>query len=376
MNSSNARLPVVRTLSRYFIVRYLSFFVAILVISTLTITLVEVFVNIDDSFRTDVGESSLLEYLLIRVPSYYLRDLLPVSAFAAAFFSVAISVQRSEWLAAQAAGIPAWRMVLPLTAAGLGVAALAFLIGEAFLTKATYRYASYQKTDIGDRIFEANRYWHRSGDDLYWIAGAHPDRGSLSEAQIFRRSPKGRLLSVTYMNKVQIDPDGSWRSKNATLREFDPEHPEAPPITKRGLTLDLPPMSEGLDWLIFSEPKALTVPELAHHIEHNAEREGIRSQKMRRQLEAVLHHRLSDPLIIVMLTLIAIPFALRVQPGGNMVWPAVLGLASVTGFFFLRSLLQELILKGVLPPALATWFLPALITIGTLIALSRSSQPR
>ena len=374
--NSNARLPAVRTLSRYFIVRYLSFFVAILVISTLTITLVEAFVNIEESFSTESDESSLLHYLLIRVPSYYLRDLLPISAFAAAFFSVAISVQRSEWLAVQTGGIPARRIVLPLAMAGLGIAALSFVVGETLLTKATYHYASYSKTDMSDRIFDTGRYWHRSGNDLYRIKGADVENQTLRNVQIFRRTPKGRLISQTYARNVQVTPDGSWHDERATLLEFDPEHPEEPPRVQRDFVLDLPPLDEGLDWLTFSEPKALTTAELVHHIERNESEKGIRPQLLKRRLQAFLHQRLSDPLIIVILTLLAIPFALRVQPGGSIAWAAVTGLAAIISFFFLQSLAHGLILKGVIPPGFSTWLLPGLITIGTLFALSRGSQPR
>ena len=354
----------------------MSFFVAILIVSTLTITLVEAFVNIDEGFSSDAGESSLLQYLLIRIPSYYLRELLPISAFAAAFFSVAISVQRSEWLAVQAAGIPAWRMVVPIALAGLGIASLAFLLGEAVMTRATSQYALYQTTDKSEQVFDGSRYWHRSGDDLYRIKGADPERRTLGRVEIFRRSPKGRLLSITYLRNVRVTPDGSWHAKNATLREFDPDHPEERPTVQHGLTLELPAMSEALDWLVFSEPEALTVPELNHHIQRSVGQDGIRAQKLRRHLQTFLHQRLTDPVIIVMLTLIAIPFALRVQPGGNMVWAAVMGLAVIVSFFFLRSLLQGLVLKGILPPVTTAWLLPVAMTAGTLIALSRSSQPR
>jgi hypothetical protein len=55
---------------------------------------------------------------------------------------------------------------------------------------------------------------------------------------------------------------------------------------------------------------------------------------------------------------------------------AVAGLAAVIFFFFFQSLAHGLILKGVIPPGLSTWFLPALISLGTLLSLSRSSQPR
>ncbi|MFP6641637.1 MAG: hypothetical protein VCC04_15440, partial [Myxococcota bacterium] len=69
-----------RTLSRYFAVRYLNFFVAILIVSTLTITLVETFVNFEEASDPAEGMISLLRYLLIRIPSYYLHELIPISA--------------------------------------------------------------------------------------------------------------------------------------------------------------------------------------------------------------------------------------------------------------------------------------------------------
>ena len=365
-----------RTLSRYFIVRYLSFFVAILVISTLTITLVEAFVNIEESFSTESGESSLLQYLLIRVPSYYLRDLLPISAFAAAFFSVAISVQRSEWLAAQAAGIPAVRIVLPLALAGLGVGALSFVVGETLLTKTTQHFASYKEEDIGDRIFDAGRYWHRSGDNLYRITNPDFENRRLGNVQIFRRTPKGRLLSQTFARNVQVASDGSWHAEKATLLEFDPQHPEEPPLIQRNFVLDLPPLNESLDWLTFRDPRALTVEQLLNQIERHSNQARIRARHTNTRLQASLHQRLSDPLIIVMMTLWAIPFALKVQPGGSVAWPATLGLVAIISFFFCQSLIHGLILEGIIPVGSSTWILPGLVTLGTLFALSRSSRPQ
>jgi lipopolysaccharide export LptBFGC system permease protein LptF len=83
----------VRILSRYFVVRFTSLFAAILFASTLTIVIVEMLLNLDDMLRTQQGLVGVLQYLFLRIPSYYLRDLLPISAFAASFFTLAAAAR-------------------------------------------------------------------------------------------------------------------------------------------------------------------------------------------------------------------------------------------------------------------------------------------
>ena len=79
------------TLSRYFVARYLGLFVLILVVAALAIAVVELLIGTDEFLDPEVGPRNALGWVLLRIPSYYLRDLVPISAFFAAcdFFAAA-----------------------------------------------------------------------------------------------------------------------------------------------------------------------------------------------------------------------------------------------------------------------------------------------
>lgn len=374
--NSNARLPPVRTLTRYFAVRYLNFFFAILIVSTLTITLVETFVNFDDGLDPNEGIISLARYLLIRIPSYYFADLIPISAFSAAFFSLAIATQRFEWVAIQAAGLSVRQIVLPLIIAAAGLTALTALLGETLLTRAAAGEASLVERSTDQLTFRGGVFWHHGGDSLYKMADADAAERTLRSVEIFHRTPKGRLKSLIYAPLVRVDPNGNWHLKGASIREFDPEHPEEPARIRLNVDFELPPLSEDSGWLDETRPDALTLSELREYISESSRGEGVRAAAIRLRLTALLHERLTEPVLVMVLTILAIPFALRVKPGGNLASPAILAFGFLASFFFLRSLFQGLIGEGLLPPAVTFWSVPVAFGLGSLIALTRSSRPR
>ena len=111
---SNARLLLVRILSRYFVARFLRYFVAIFVASALGIATVEMLLNFDDMLKGGHGTEGVVTYLLLRIPSYYLRELVPICTFAAAFTTLGLAARWFESTAAKAGGISPYRLILPV----------------------------------------------------------------------------------------------------------------------------------------------------------------------------------------------------------------------------------------------------------------------
>ena len=58
-----------RILTRYLIARFLGTFAAFLVVSTLTIIVVEMMLNLGDMLRDDSGLRGVSSYLFLRIPS-------------------------------------------------------------------------------------------------------------------------------------------------------------------------------------------------------------------------------------------------------------------------------------------------------------------
>ena len=66
---SNATLPVVRILSRYFATRFFVMYAVGLVVSTLTIVVIEMLLNLDDMLSNNREATAPLRYLMPRIPS-------------------------------------------------------------------------------------------------------------------------------------------------------------------------------------------------------------------------------------------------------------------------------------------------------------------
>ncbi|MFP6640589.1 MAG: LptF/LptG family permease, partial [Myxococcota bacterium] len=300
-------------------------------------------------------------------------DALPI--FSAAFFSLAISTQRLEWIAVQAAGQSIRQIVLPLVIAAFGLAVLTAVLGETLLTRAAGGTASRLHRSTDQLTFRGGVFWHHSGTTIYKMAHANPSERTLRSVEIFRRTPEGRLKTLISAPHVRVGEDGRWHLEGAHIREFDPEHPERPAQISLNVDLELPPLSEDSNWLEETRPTTLSVPELMDYIAQQTSDRGVRAHAMKQRLTSLLHQRLTEPILVVVLTVLAIPFALRVTPGGSIGGPAIVGFGVLASFFFLRSLSQGLIIEGLLPPAVTLWVVPMAFALASLIALARTSRP-
>ena len=365
----------VPTLFRYFIVRYLKFFVAILTILLLTITLVETFVNFERSFTPQGSQLSLWRYLIIRVPSYYLRDLIPVSAFMACLYSLATCVQRSEWTTMQTAGISAGAILRPIMAGGIIVALFLIVLSETWLPQLFSDYSAVREKSVDELTFSDGNIWHANGQDIYRIRSSDIKTRTLKRVVIYQRNQAGRLTSVIRAPLVQVQSDGSWTSKNANIRRFDPEHPEKPAQVDLNVEVKLPGLTETSPFILLSKPQSLTLPQMLEYV--TKERSDTRSRlkaKLHRMV-MFIHFRLSEFILILLLTLVAVPFALRVTPGGSITQISIWALLTLASLLFLRNLGQELSLEGILGPFAGNWALPLLSASAALLAISRSSRP-
>ena len=75
-----------RILTRYLVARFLGLFAVFLILSMGTIIVMEMMLNLGDMLKGDRGLPGAASYLILRIPSYYLGDLIPIVAFAAGWY--------------------------------------------------------------------------------------------------------------------------------------------------------------------------------------------------------------------------------------------------------------------------------------------------
>jgi lipopolysaccharide export system permease protein len=343
----------VRILSRYFLVSYLTLFAVILLTSLLAITVIEVLLHFDDVLEHRDGFAGVATYLLVRVPSYYLRELIPVSSFAAAFLCMGLSARGREVMALKAGGISPHRVVVPLLVASTLLAGATHLVNEGAVLDAERAFSRLDRDD--DEIsFRGGSFWYHRGDVIYNISEADRESRTLSGVHVYELSPEGRLLRSIRADSVEIQDGRRWRLLDATFLSFDPETPSAPPRIERREESILEVADRRNAALLDADAAMLSLPDLKEYIRARV-REGREVQRYR----SMFHVRLTDPLTVILFVLLAIPIGLGVERTRSLSGQALVGVAIVGVFYALRTAGATIAAGGAVPAALPPWLLLA-----------------
>lgn len=353
-----ARLPPVRILTRYLVSRFLGNFAAFLAISTLVIVIVEMMLNLGDMFDEDAGLSGAGLYLLLRLPAYYFRDLIPIVAFAAAFFTLAQASRWLEILAMEAGGFSRLRIAAPILLAGAMLVATTLLVNETAVLNATREW-NRRGTEEGQMplTFRQGSFWYHRGRTIYNIGDADRATRTLRGVHIYELDEQGQLLRSIQARRAKMESADRWRFDRPLIRTFDSIDPFMAPASfrpRKEVTIELADSADMA--LMNADVTTLSLLDLHDAIESGASG-GRRSQ----QLQALYHARLAEPLIVWVFVLVGLTLGIRVDhaQGLGMVSSAFYGIAVVAAFFGLQSLAGTLTSEGLLPPWPAPW---ALIT--------------
>ena len=353
-----------RTLSRYFALRYLGLFALILVVSTMTIVVIEMLLNLDDMLSAGEGPSAPFVYLMLRIPSYYLRELIPIASFAAAFFALAIGSHWFEVSAAKAGGISPDRLVIPILAAAVLLAIAAFALGETWIVGSTRAWNRFESGGGPHISYREGSFWYQSGQTIYNISEADSSRRTLRGVRLFDLDERGRLLRSVETPRVDVDEEHQWQMESAIIRHYEPDRSEAATRVEEIHGFTLEPHDPGDAALLNTDLHSLSIETLHRHAAlRQAEGENAH------RVEAVLYSRVVEPVSVVLFALLAAPFGLRVGVGRGFGKSALLGIATVSGYFALRSVTTTLASEGVVSAATASTSLVLLFAVAGAIHL-------
>lgn len=347
-----------RILARHFLSRYLQLFGAILLTSTLAISVIEVLLNFEEVFDHFDGASGLAHYLALRIPSYYLRDLVPLTSFAAAFFCFGLAARAREVTALRTGGLSSRRVALPVLLAAAGLSLATLFLNETLVLHTAREWSRIENP--GEEItYRRGSFWYHRGNVIYNVREADPESGTLRGVSVFETSPEGRLLRSTRAEVVRVEEGRSWHFAEATARVFDPDEPGAPPRIEhlRDATLEV---ADARDLaLLDARARHLSLRDLALYIEAQAA-DGREVTRYR----GILHERLAEPLTVLVFALLATPLGLSVERTRSMATAAVVGVALLGAFFAVRTVASLFAAGGVAAAAPAPW-----LVLGAFAAL-------
>jgi len=343
----------VRILSRHFLWSYLNLYITILFASTIAIAIVELLLNFDEIMDDHAGFAGVTNYLLLRIPTYYFRDLIPLASFAAAFFCVGLAARAREVMAIKTGGISPQRMVVPILAAATAISAASLVLDETLVLRATRAWNRLENP--GEEVsFRRGSFWYHRGDAIYNVREADQKSKTLHGVRVFQTDPRGRLGRSLRAEVVRIDENHRWHFQDATVRTFDPSRPDSPPVVERRKETVLAVAEERDLALLEASARTLSLIELEEYIRARSD-EGRDTARFRE----MLYSRLANPLAVLVFAFLAIPLGLAVEQKRSLAAAAVVGIAILGLFYTARTTASVVAAGGFRAAAFGPWLVLA-----------------
>lgn len=339
---------------------FLGMLAALAVISSVVLLIQFVELSGQVGTRADVGADSILHLTLLRVPSL-IQILLP---FCFLFGGIGAFVglnRRSELVAMRAAGISAWRFILPSATGAflVGMFAVGVLnpLASALNAQFELERARLMENYLGDRPREI---WLRQGDEKTQIVIHAKDRDA-------RRGPvtlRGVSLFI-YEKNERGQPEfrrrleaeeatllpGHWRLRNVREATAGDASIRSDTLSIRS-TLDEEAALERL-----ASPEAIAFWRLPKAIKLT-EQAGFSASGYRLRL----HQLLATPLLFAAMSVLAAAFSLRLARLGGLAGLAGAGVALGFVMFFFNQFAGALARADIIPLFAAAWA-PAVVAL-------------
>ena len=336
---------------RYVSLRFVRSFLGSAAILALSVIIVDMLLNLDEIIEAKEGIWGVTQVLLMRTASFYLPYLIPFATFNGVFLSLGISARSREILAMKAGGISPLRAVVPIFLLSIAISAGALILNETVTVPTSSSLNQQLGVRSGEIYLRSGTIWYHTGRFVYNLRNPNADEQTVHDIRVFERDAAGRLVRLIRAKQAHREGPGVWRFRDAIVRSFDPEVPDAPPSVERSPDITLELAEERSPRLLRAELATLPVWTLARHVASvrmsGAEATGA---------EALLSARLSGPLLVILFALLAVPLSLRVEQTQSVALPAVQAALILFVFLMAHEYVPRFAGLGSLSAAFAPWF--------------------
>ena len=320
-------------------------------VGLLGIFYIATFIDLSDKlFKEQTTGAMLLRYFWHATPQF-IYYVLPIAGLVATLVTIGLLTRTSELTVMKACGISLYRAAFPIFCFSLVWSGLLFVLGETVLARAN-RTAETLNREIRTgrkQTFEVlGRQWLYNDGVIYHYRHFDADRLEIDSLSVFELTDRPwSLARRTYAAHASHDDD--WEGRNVWSREFAPA-PGASASYREDAAGALHAVSEPA---VFAaerpEAELMSFRELERYI---AELRARGFDVV--DLVVALHRKASFPFVTVILTLIAVPFAVTTGPRGALYGVGV-GIALAFTYWIVLSVFGALGSAGVLMPATAAW---------------------
>ena len=355
-------------LERYVLSRTFAGVGSALAVISAVILLVQ-FVDLSRSVgvRADVGVAQLFGLTLLRAPALILL-LLPF-VFLGGGISAYVGMNRaSELVAMRAAGVSAWRFILPSASAAFIAGLLTITLFNPAAAVLSARFESDRASLMDNYLTDAPKeVWMRQGDDRNLIVIHAKSRDATQRSVrlhgvslfIYQKDAKGlpqfkRRLEAA---EARLEP-GFWRLTDVREASAGESSVRSESLSIRS-GLDAESAMER-----FSAPEAIAFWRLPSAI-RQTEQAGFSASGYQLRFQQLL----ATPFLFAAMSILAAAFSLRLVRLGGLGGLAGAGVAVGFVFFFFNQFSGALAGAGIIPLSLAAWAPPLIAMLSGLTLL-------
>ena len=292
----------------------------------------------------------LLQHVWFRIPEF-LAAVIPVAALTTTLLVLGLLARTNEITAMKASGISVYRMVVPVLVLSAAASGAAFLVQERLAPAASSRAeeAWNRINDVPARRYSyLNRHWSmsRSKNRIYRYEYFDPAASAFSRLSVFDLDPaRWSIARRIYAERASLGANG-LALERSWIRDF--RAGAAVPFAIRD-AWELATAEGRTFFREWKEPEQMTYGELREYAAE-VRTAGFEASRLRVDLGG----KIAFPLVSLVMTVLAIPFAFVMGKKGNLVGLG-LSVALAIGYWGTFGIFRSLGYTGVLTPFLAAW---------------------
>ncbi len=318
--------------------------------------------ELGDMGKGDYGMRQIFKYLALTLPRNF-YELLPPAALVGSLVTLGALANHRELVAMQAAGVARARIVGGVILGGVILLVLSILVGELLAPPSERAAQNLKSIAQNKQVTSRSKYgfWVRDGNVFINIRSM-TELEQLGDISIYDVDTDRQLTRATHAD--QASHDGiRWRLSDISTSTFDGRRVATSHLHETDWSSVLAP--ELLNAFVI-RPENLSALELHNYAQYLREN-GQKSQIV----EQAFWGRLVNPLVTLVMLMVAIPFVLTVRrevgTGQRVVAGVVIGL----GFHVFDKMFGHLGLVYELNPLFSVSMPTLLALLGVLVALWR-----
>ncbi|HEY3175647.1 MAG TPA: LptF/LptG family permease [Candidatus Polarisedimenticolia bacterium] len=323
---------------------------------------------IDDLTRSDRPFTLLLPYLLYLEPQIFFAYVAPISLCIGTLVSFAVLARNHELTALKAGGIGLFRVAGPFIVASAAVALASFAAHDAVLP-----YTNQKANQVRDEIRGRSPRSYRQ-PERRWVFGSqgllfnfsdfNRTRQEFQDLAVFRFKPDTFDIEERVFASRAAWQEGGWVLRDGWTRTFGAEGEQYRPFGLLSFSGIDPPDYFVQDW---KAPDQMNYRELRRYVIDLEQRSYDT-----RELRVGLYRKIAVPAVCIVMVLIGLPFALRVE-GRGAVFAIGVSVLIVFVYFATLQAFGKLGEVALLPPMLAAWA-PNLLFSGAGLYLTATAR--